>query len=344
MKSRSNKEKWAPTLTIGIPAYNVESYLSDCIESLVADVSIASQVEILVIDDGSSDKTLAIANKFAELQTNITVISKKNGGHGSTINTALEKARGKYFKLLDGDDWLETSSLLKLLEHLETTDTDIVLTNYIEYYSNTKTTKPIHNYTNLDTGTVYNIESNTPFLEKGPLLATTTFKTSLYKESPFLIDEHCFYVDMEYNFFIYQRAKTLELLPVDLYMYRLEREGQSMQLESIKRNHLHHEKVTLRIAHELLSAQRLAQEKYKYLLNSLVAPMCRTHYQILIEHLASRQLFMEFDSKLKLHSKIYHYPLISGKIIVVHRVFHGYTIIFDSLLRKIGRSIHDRKK
>ena len=344
MKTRSNKEKWAPVLSIGIPAYNVESYLSDCIESLVIDEAMASQIEIIVVDDGSSDRTAAIANRFAESLTNITVITKENGGHGSTINTALKQARGKYFKLLDGDDWLETTALKKLLEHLKTTDTDIILTNYIEYYSSTETTKPIYNYTNLKTGAVYNIESNTPFLEKGPLLATTTFKTSLYKKDPFFIDEHCFYVDMEYNFFIYQRAKTLGYLPVDLYMYRLEREGQSMQLESIKRNYLHHQKVTLRISHELLNAEGLTREKYKYLLNSLVAPMCRTHYQILIEHLASRQSFMQFDSKLKLHPKIYHYSLISGKIIVVHRVFHGYTIIFDSLLRKIGRSIHDRKK
>ena len=76
---------------------------------------------------------------------------------------------------------------------------------------------PIHNYVNLTPGRQDSIDdSESIFSDKGPLLSTTTFKTELYKNNPFNIDEHCFYVDMEYNFFIYQRAKNVTYLPLDL--------------------------------------------------------------------------------------------------------------------------------
>ncbi len=333
MKQGSNSSKRTPVLTIAIPAYNVEAYIEACLLSLTG---INQPIEVLVVDDGSSDQTTAIALKIAKKHPYMTVMMKENGGHGSTINTALSVAKGKYFKLLDGDDYFDKKSLSLLVEFLATADTDIVLTDYIEYYMESSTQKEITNYNSLSQGKIYDINNSDPFLEHGPLLATTTFKTSLFTDDPFLIDERCFYVDMEYNFFIYERAKNVAYLPLPLYFYRLERQGQSMQKSSLIKNHAHHEKVCLRLASEL-SLMPDTTPKYAYLLRCIVAPLCRSHYQIIIEYIKSRRLFNMFDKKLKQYPAIYHSPLVSGKIISIHRIGGGITIACDALLRKFGR-------
>lgn len=334
MKRRSNTGRVAPLISIAIPAYNVEEYLEECVKSLIID-SLSHKVEILIIDDGSKDKTQEIATNLARQYPNVQLISKENGGHGSTINRALGIATGKYFKLLDGDDWFDSAALHELISYLEKTEADIVLTDYVEYYSNSGITRAIHNYTNLSPDKTYNLNRATPFKNKGPLLSTTTFKTRLFTEDPFFIDENCFYVDMEYNLFIYQRATTLEYLPLNLYMYRLERDGQSMQMESIKRNYRNHEKVVLRIAAEINTGKKVSKNKLSYFLNNLVIPMTLSHYQILTEFIGSPRLFRSFDKELSRYPEVYHSPLVSGKIIGIHRVTRGATVIFDVLLRNL---------
>jgi glycosyltransferase involved in cell wall biosynthesis len=331
-----------PLLSIAVPAFNVEDYLEDCLQSLVSLDS--NKVEVVIIDDGSVDNTSKIARRFSSKHSHFSLITKLNGGHGSTINTALREARGLYFKVLDGDDLIDDKSMESLLEYLEDSDADIVLTDYTEFYMSSGTYKPIINYTQLGPGTVYSLDSadsknSPPFDDKGPLLSTTTFKTSIFKENPFSLDEKCYYVDMEYNFFIYQRAKTVTYLPLQLYVYRLDREGQSMQRSSLIKNYRDHEKVSLRLVTELSNLHNISEQKYRYLFEKIVAPLCRSHYQILVEYLAGRKQFLEFDRKLKRFSDIYYSPLVSGKIISVHRFSHGITLACDALFRKIGKAL-----
>ena len=98
-------------LTIVVPAYNVEKYLKNCLDSFV-DVNILNSIEILVVDDGSTDKTADIAKNYEKKYPNsFRLLSKENGGHGSTINYAIPRASGKYFKVVDGDDWVDKKHL-----------------------------------------------------------------------------------------------------------------------------------------------------------------------------------------------------------------------------------------
>ena len=92
------------TLSIVIPAYNVEKFLNNTLDSFVED-SVLADIEVLIVDDGSKDKTAEIGNVYAQKYPNtFRVISKENGGHGSTINVGIREAVGKYFKVVDGDD------------------------------------------------------------------------------------------------------------------------------------------------------------------------------------------------------------------------------------------------
>ena len=114
-------------LTVAVPAYNVESYLARGLESYL-DPRFVGKLEVVVVDDGSTDGTRALAEEFAARSHGvIRVISKKNGGHGSAVNAGLAEARGRYFRVVDGDDWVNTDGMAELLERLADLDCDLVV-------------------------------------------------------------------------------------------------------------------------------------------------------------------------------------------------------------------------
>lgn len=93
-------------LSIIIPAYNVENYIVRCLSSIYQPNSDESRFEVLVIDDGSTDNTLLVANEFSSSHSNIRVIHKPNGGVSTARNIGLDKSIGKYIMFVDADDWL----------------------------------------------------------------------------------------------------------------------------------------------------------------------------------------------------------------------------------------------
>ena len=94
-------------LTISVAAYNVEKYIGTLIDSVIGSQA-AGKIEIIVVDDGSKDKTSDIVKTYCNKCDSVRLVTKENGGYGSTINRALEIAEGKYFRLLDGDDVVQT--------------------------------------------------------------------------------------------------------------------------------------------------------------------------------------------------------------------------------------------
>ncbi|MEI3553139.1 MAG: glycosyltransferase family A protein [Acutalibacteraceae bacterium] len=125
------------TLSISIAAYNVEEFLKNTLDSLVAP-EIMDDIEVLIIDDGSKDNTAAIGKEFEDKYPNsFKVISKPNGGYGSTINAAIDAATGQYFKTLDGDDWYDTENLVRFVKDLKNMSADLILTPFTMVYEGT---------------------------------------------------------------------------------------------------------------------------------------------------------------------------------------------------------------
>ena len=119
-------------LTVVIPSYNVERFLQETLESFVEE-RVLKDIEVLVVDDGSKDGTAEIGKAFEQMYPGtFRVISKENGGHGSTINKGIEQCQGKYFKVVDGDDWVNTEDFCILVDKLKTCEADYVVTNYYE--------------------------------------------------------------------------------------------------------------------------------------------------------------------------------------------------------------------
>ena len=104
----------APLLTVIIPAYNVETYLEQCLASILAQES--EQIEVLAINDGSTDRTLDILRKIARCDNRIIIVDKPNGGYGSAVNQGLDRASGLYVSIIEPDDFIEGAMHEELLE------------------------------------------------------------------------------------------------------------------------------------------------------------------------------------------------------------------------------------
>ena len=106
-------------LSVVIPTYNMVSYLRRCLDSVTRS-DVPDSLELIVVNDGSTDSSLAIMQEYAKERPDIVnIIDKPNGHYGSCVNAALKVATGKYFRILDADDWFDTDGLIKLLNEIE---------------------------------------------------------------------------------------------------------------------------------------------------------------------------------------------------------------------------------
>lgn len=230
-------------LTISIAAYNVEKTLSKTLESF-NDPRIEKDIEVLIIDDGSKDNTKEIARKYEEINPKIfKYVKKSNGGHGSTINKGIELASGKYFKVVDGDDWVNTDALVKFIDSLKHLNSDMVLTNHVEVYPDH--TKKICLVKNMRANKEYTWDKY--FDIKRVVLHTLTVKTELLKKNNVHITENCFYVDVEYVIWAAYVSKTITYLDIYLYMYRLGSSNQSINKKNMLKNVEMQEKVSYQL-------------------------------------------------------------------------------------------------
>lgn len=333
-----------PVLSVIVPSYNVEPFLRNTALSLV-NHPLAHKVEVIIVSDGSKDNTVKIGRELEKITATengsiITLIDKENGGHGSTINAGIAAANGTYFRLLDGDDYVLTDNFVKLIEILEQEDSDIVLTDLVEDYGISAEMIFKDYYKSLVPGEQRNLDfmhyNGYGFGEWGPLLSTTNVKTSILKQANFLIDENCFYVDMEYNFIIYSLSQTVTYYPLTIYSYYLGRVGQSMSKESLKRNVLHHEKVTLRLLDEYTKRKEsLSIGKREYLENKMIIPMCKSQYYIATEMFNTGENFLSFDTKLKAFPDFYNNRDVAGKIVRLHRKMRGNTVRIDKHIKSL---------
>jgi glycosyltransferase involved in cell wall biosynthesis len=217
-------------LTISIAAYNVEKYIEECLNSFISE-QVYDTLEVLVVNDGSTDMTAQIVQIYVEKYPKIfKLINKENGGHGSTINTAIKLARGKYFKPVDGDDWVDTENLIRIINKLKNIDTDLIITDFYNYYSISGTKKLATFSSNQ-----HEIKSDLKnfLFENALVYHNIMYKTSLIKENNIYVSEKVFFEDTEFVLFPIPYVNTFYYIPLPLYYYRLERDGQSVSIEGI---------------------------------------------------------------------------------------------------------------
>lgn len=189
------------------------------------------EVEVIVVDDGSTDNTVQIARKYCERYPDIVrLVQKENGGHGSAVNSGLRAATGLFFKVVDSDDWLDIPSLNKVLDTLRANNTlDLVVANYVyEYYYNG--TRNIVRYRN-----VFPINEIISWdkmrrchLSQMIIMHSLIYRTALLRECGLKLPEHTFYVDNLVAYLPLPYVKKLIYIDCDLYRYFIGREDQSV--------------------------------------------------------------------------------------------------------------------
>ncbi|MEK5162502.1 glycosyltransferase family 2 protein [Paenibacillus sp. FSL R5-0527] len=223
-------------LSVVIPCYNSQDYMRYCIESLLPG---GERVELLIVNDGSADRTGQIADEYASRYPGIVkAIHQENGGHGEAVNAGIRHAAGLYFKVVDSDDWVDVRAYLKILETLsaltgEDKHVDMLVSNFV-YEKEGKKYRKIMKYDDvLPEGRIFTWDDIQCF-RKGQymLMHSVMYRTQLLRDCRLELPKHTFYVD---NLFVYTplaHVKTLYYVNVDFYRYFIGREGQSVQ-ESI---------------------------------------------------------------------------------------------------------------
>ena len=241
--ANNNNEIFEKILTVVVPAYNVEKYIRKCLDSLLL-AEVLSDLEVLIIDDGGTDHTLEIAETYVKRAPDtFKVITKENGGHGSVINCGIQEATGKYFKVVDGDDWVDKRNFKKLISILKHTNTDIVASNYCWVFEKTgeKRNEIKRPFMNVKYEQVYSFPKICHLLYIK--MHSMTIRTDILKMQHIQLDEHCFYVDTEYITYPIPYVNTILFLKESIYMYRIGLADQSVNIQNMQKNIENHLRV-----------------------------------------------------------------------------------------------------
>ena len=206
--------------------------MSHAIESAIAG---GSEVEIIIVDDGSTDDTLKIAKEYEEKYPDIVrTIHKENGGHGSAVNTGIENATGLYFKVLDSDDWLDTTSLQKIVTFLQETvmdsvSLDMLISNYVYEKPSVHKRKTIKYTSAIPVNRFFTWNDAKHFkMSQNLLMHSIIYRTKILRDCHLHLPEHTFYVDNLYAYTPLPYVKKMYYLDLDFYRYYIGREDQSV--------------------------------------------------------------------------------------------------------------------
>lgn len=217
-------------LTLAIASYNMEAFLDQCLES-VTDPNIPNTLEVLVVNDGSKDRTSRIAHVYEQMRPDIIkVIDKENGHYGSCINTALKYATGKYFRPLDADDWVNFNNLIALLNKLSSCTADLVITEFNVYKKSGIEHITIPDKIEQDKiydAKQFDVEKNnctSLFAMHG-----MTYRTNVLNNIGLKLHTGIHYTDTEYILLPLDNIESIIFYKLNIYQYNAMREGQSIQ-------------------------------------------------------------------------------------------------------------------
>jgi len=220
------------TLSVIVPSYNSESYMMQCIDSLI---NIDKGIEIIIVNDGSVDQTKLIANQYAtKYPDQIKAIHQENKGHGGAVNTGIAHASGQYIKVVDSDDWVNRESLMKIVKKLKALieadeAVDMMISNFVYDKVGVKQKKVMHYKGVLPQDRVFTWKNIGKFKPGNYILMhSVIYNIEILKACQLELPNHTFYVD---NLFVYlplPYVKTMYYMDECLYHYYIGRDDQSV--------------------------------------------------------------------------------------------------------------------
>lgn len=219
-------------ISFAIPSYNSEAYLEKAVESILVG---GEAVEIIIVNDGSKDRTSEIAHEYAQKYPEIVVVvDQENGGHGSAVNAGLAHATGKYFKVVDSDDWVDEASLHLILEQVKEFEennlkVDMLISNYVYEKVGAKKKKVMRYVNVLPENEIFTWDEVGRFqLDQYILMHSVIYRTDLLQLCQLELPRHTFYVDNIYVYYPLPHVSTMYYIDTDFYRYFIGREDQSV--------------------------------------------------------------------------------------------------------------------
>ena len=222
-------------ITFGIPSYNAAADMDHCISSILEGSSMAPDVEIIIVDDGSHDETPAKADEWERRYPGIIrAVHQENGGHGMAVLAGLREARGTYYKVVDSDDWLDAAALSTMLDILRglmarNTPVDLFISNYVYEKVHEGTHATISYRHCLPRKRIFGWGDIGRFLPSQNLLMhSLCYRTEVLRGHDLPLPAHTFYVDNIYAYVPLPHCETIYYADIDLYRYFIGRADQSV--------------------------------------------------------------------------------------------------------------------
>ena len=275
--------KVAKALTVAVPAYNAQDFLGRCLDSLlIKDEQLFRALEVIVVNDGSTDGTSALAHRYAALYPDVfQVIDKDNGNSGSCINAALAVATGKYFRELDSDDWFDTEALAQLILLLEERSEDLVSTLKKNHLPNGHITSYKGLLVDYDRTCLLDaFRFRHPRDKVHFTMHTLCFRTDFLRSIGYRQMEGIFYTDMILCYFPLKAAKDIWFSKLCVYQYTEGREGQSLSPDNLVKHRHDFFLVSKRLLDDFIPIQDSVGESRRRILLEIIYNYVYTFYRL----------------------------------------------------------------
>ena len=211
-------------VTILVPMYNVEKYVSKCLDSLISQTY--KDIEIWGVNDGSPDNSRKIVLKYAAKDSRVKLIDKENGGYGSVLQMGIEKIKSPYFLICDPDDWLEPEAVERLYKISLKSNLDLAVGDYYDVFVGEEDKHHVHSVKNITPHKIYTEKKEIQQFSFGAVSPhAKLFRTSLLKNITF--PTHVNYTDFILYIYALTNAKRISYIDIPLANYLKDRPNNS---------------------------------------------------------------------------------------------------------------------
>lgn len=216
-------------ISVVVPVYNVEKYLKECIDSIINQT--LEDIEIICVNDGSTDSSLEILNDYAKKDSRIIVINKSNSGYGHTMNMGLNAASGEYIGIIESDDFADKNMFEDLYKLAKEYDADIVKGDWYNYWSKNKFARKNNRISSAKALKLTNSKQDKSLLRINPSVWSAIYKKEFLNKYNirFLETPGASYQDLAFSFKVFALAEKVILTDKAYLYYRQDNMNSSVK-------------------------------------------------------------------------------------------------------------------
>ena len=228
-----------PLVSFVVPCYNSAEFMRTCLDTLMAETRAC---EVIIVNDGSQDNTLEIAREYEHTFPHVTVIDQPNMNWGGAVNTGLAAAHGLFFKVVDSDDHLNTNALNQVLDAIHVCREngelpDLLITNYVYDHHVRHATRTMSYSSQMPANRIFTWdEVGRASLGQYLMIHASWYRTEILRESGLKLPTGVSYMDSMFILHPLPYVKKLYYVNCDAYYYTIGREGQSVEVEVVKKH------------------------------------------------------------------------------------------------------------